>query len=81
MANMNYWTTRECRQLIELHQDRYPTLDELVAAIPKHTRNSISSMCAHLGLRRPNGYWLRLAHLHFAEREKQYQNRTPLPTG
>jgi hypothetical protein len=73
------WMTSERRRLIEMHQARYPRRLELTEAFPRHPYNSIYEMARALGLRRrplPQPLqriqqirWLRLAHLHFQQRE------------
>jgi hypothetical protein len=65
------WTNQEVRKLHNVHADGNPSLDELVKMFPRHTRGSIKTTARHLGLRRSdlNLKWLKIAHLHFAERD------------
>lgn len=71
---MTRWLYREQRLLLAMHRDgRQPMLDELVTAIPRHTRRAIEARCRELKLRRVVGSvrWLRIAHLHFVKREAE----------
>lgn len=78
MAN---WTTGEIRRLKQAHADQRPKRADLAALFPRHSLPAISGMASKLGLRTPEKLkktkkirsdhhrWLRIAHLHFSNRE------------
>jgi hypothetical protein len=66
-----HWTTFEIRKLRSLHDNGHPTYAQLSEALPRHSISSSLNTARNLGLRGDDLRlrWLRLAHLHFAERD------------
>jgi hypothetical protein len=75
-SSMKYahWTNHEIRKLRAAHVDGNPSRAELAKMFPRHTCRSIEFTAYHLRLRQPYSdfhlKWLKIAHIHFAEREK-----------
>jgi hypothetical protein len=64
------WTTGEIRKMKQMHEASHPTRAELFAAFSNHPPSSVYQVAVGLGLR-GNPRWLRIAHLHFQEREAE----------
>jgi hypothetical protein len=67
---MAYWTMRESRRIEEAHRTDCPTIEDLAAMFPRHTRKEITHRARYLGIKRnqQRARWLKIARDYWAKR-------------